>query len=151
MLIHTAAQEAFRRIRRARQLPCCGRDRRRFGTEGFVMATTHHMHLEFRHATVPTYIVSYLFPALLFAYELMRVGQWIRDHGMHFAGFKGMGYEYLLMLMFVGLQIAIEAAFLAGAAMRKDRDFEHRIPNVLAGIGCSIAILVVDLAVQLAF
>ncbi|KVH69891.1 hypothetical protein WL40_12725 [Burkholderia ubonensis] len=115
------------------------------------MAATHHFHLELRHASVPTYFVSYLFPALLFVYELLRVGQWIRDHGMHFAGFKGMGYEYLLMLLFVGLQIVIEALYLLGAAMRRDRDFEHRLPNVVLGIGCSIALLAIDLAIQLAF
>jgi hypothetical protein len=121
--------------------------------EGFVMATTHqHFHLELRHATAPTYIVSYLFPALLFVYELLRVGQWIRDHGMQFAAYKQMGYEYLLMLLFVGLQIVVEAIFLLGAAMRKDhRDFEHRVPNVVLGIGCSIALLAIDLAIQLAF
>ena len=38
------------------------------------MATTHqHFHLELRHATAPTYFISYLFPALLFVYELLRV------------------------------------------------------------------------------
>ena len=83
------------------------------------MATTHqHFHLELRHATAPTYFISYLFPALLF----------------------------------VGLQIAVEAIFLLGAAMRRDnRDFEHRLPNVILGIGCSIAILALDLAIQLSF
>ncbi|MGZ2748566.1 hypothetical protein [Burkholderia stagnalis] len=115
------------------------------------MATTHHFHFELRHAGAPTYFISYLFPAALFVYELLRVGQWIRDHGMHFAGFKGMGYEYLLMLLFVGAQIIVEAIFLLGAAMRKDRDFEHRLPNVMLGIGCSIALLAIDLAIQLAF
>ncbi|CAG9206191.1 hypothetical protein [Burkholderia vietnamiensis] len=117
------------------------------------MATTHqHFHLELRHATAPTYFISYLFPALLFAYELLRVGQWIRDHGMQFGAFKQMGYEYLLMLLFVGLQIVVEAIFLLGAVMRRDhRDFEHRVPNVVLGIGCSIALLAIDLAIQLAF
>lgn len=117
------------------------------------MATTHqHFHLELRHATAPTYFISYLFPALLFVYELLRVGQWIRDHGMQFVAFKQMGYEYLLMLLFVGLQIVVEAIFLLGAAMRKDhRDFEHRLPNVILGIGLSIALLAIDLAIQLAF
>ncbi|SPU82442.1 putative uncharacterized protein RBRH_00432 [Burkholderia cenocepacia] len=71
---------------------------------------------------------------------------------MQFVAFKQMGYEYLLMLLFVGLQIVVEAIFLLGAAMRKDhRDFEHRLPNVILGIGLSIVLLAIDLAIQLSF
>jgi hypothetical protein len=111
---------------------------------------SHHFHLELRHATVPTYVTSYLFPILLLAYEAYRVGRWIYDYGMNFANFKYMGYEFLLMLTFVGLQILVEIVFLAGAGITKHPDFEHRVSNVLVGIGCSFVVLGFDLALQYA-
>ena len=49
---------------------------------------SHHFHLELRHATVPTYVTSYLFPILLLVYEAHRVGRWIYDYGMNFANFS---------------------------------------------------------------
>jgi uncharacterized membrane protein YadS len=59
-----------------------------------------------------------------------------------------MGYEYLLMLVFVALQIIVEVAFLLGAWLGRHHDLDHRIANVLAGVGCSIGILVFDFALQ---
>jgi len=38
------------------------------------MQTSRHFHMELRHATMPTYVFSYLFPLVLLAYELWRVG-----------------------------------------------------------------------------
>ena len=112
------------------------------------MQAMHHFRLELRHTTVPTYVASYLFPFLLFVYEAHRVGRWIFDYGMNFSNYKFMGYEYLLMLVFVALQIIVELAFLLGARMGRRHDLDHRIANVLAGVGCSIGILVFDLALQ---
>ena len=37
------------------------------------MQTTHHFRLELRHATVPTYVASYLFPLLLVLYEVLQL------------------------------------------------------------------------------
>jgi hypothetical protein len=114
------------------------------------MQAAHHFHLELRHATMPTYIASYLFPAVLLLYEVHRVGRWIFDYGMNFANFRFMGYEFLLMLVFVALQVCFGAVFLIGAWMSRDHDFEHRVANVLAGLGCSLVIIAIDLALQYA-
>jgi hypothetical protein len=114
------------------------------------MPAMHHFRLELQHATMPTYVASYLFPCLLFVYEMHRVGRWIFDNGLHFANYRFMGYEYLLMLAFVALQIVVEAIFILGAWLGRHRDFEHRIANVLAGAGCSAGILIFDLALQYA-
>lgn len=112
------------------------------------METTHHFHLELRHASVPTYVASYLFPILLLAYEVHRVGRWIFDYGMHFANFRFMGYEFLLMLVFVALQVVFGSIFLIGAWINRDHDFEHKIANLLTGLGCSVVIIGFDLALQ---
>jgi hypothetical protein len=114
------------------------------------MQSTHHFHLELRHASVPTYVASYLFPILLLAYEAHRLGRWIFDYGMNFANFRFMGYEYLLMLVFVALQVAFAGIFLMGAWMSREHDFEHRVANVLAGLCCSLVILGFDAALQYA-
>ncbi|WP_249362963.1 hypothetical protein [Burkholderia sp. 4M9327F10] len=103
------------------------------------MQTMHHFRLELRHATIPTYVASYLFPFLLFAYETHRVGRWVFDYGMNFSNYKFMGYEYLLMLVFVALQIIVEVAFLLGAWLGRHHDLDHRITNVLAGVGVPLA------------
>jgi hypothetical protein len=114
------------------------------------MLAMHHFRLELRNATMPTYVASYLFPCLLFAYEMHRVGRWIFDNGLHFANYKFMGYEFLLMLAFVALQIIVETVFLLGVRLGQHHDYEHRIANVVAGVGCSIGILAFDLVLQYA-
>lgn len=114
------------------------------------MQATRHFRLELRHATIPTYFASYLFPVLLLAYEIHRVGRWIFDFGLHFSNYRFMGYEFLLMLVYVALQIVAEAMFLLGAWLGGDPDFEHRLANLLAGVGCSVAILAFDFALQYA-
>ncbi|KAE8757258.1 MULTISPECIES: hypothetical protein [Paraburkholderia] len=114
------------------------------------MQAARHFHLELRHASVPTYVASYLFPILLLAYEVHRVGRWIFDYGMNFANFRFMGYEFLLMLVFVALQVVFEGIFLIGAWMSRDHDFEHRVANLLAGLGCSLVVIGFDLALQYA-
>ena len=114
------------------------------------MHATRHFHLELRHATIPTYVASYLFPILLLVYEIHRVGRWIFDYGMNFANFRFMGYEFLLMLVFVALQAVVEGIFLIGAWMRREHDFEHRIANLLGGLGCSLVVIGFDIALQYA-
>jgi hypothetical protein len=49
---------------------------------------------------------------------------------------------------FVALQIIVEVAFLPGAWFGRHHDLDRRISNVLAGVGCSIGILVLDFALQ---
>jgi hypothetical protein len=79
--------------------------------KGGDMQAMHYFRLELRHATMPMYVASYLFLFLLFVYETHRVGRWIFDYGTNFSNYKFMGYEYLLMLVFVALQIIVEVAF----------------------------------------
>ncbi len=117
---------------------------------GITMQATHHLHIELRHATVPTYVVSYLFPILLLLYEIHRVGRWIYDYGMHFSNFRYMGYEFLLMLVFVGVQAVVGVIFLLGASIGGHHDFEHRVSNLLTGLSCSMVVIAFDLALQYA-
>lgn len=61
-----------------------------------------------------------------------------------------MGYDYLVMLVFVALQIIVEVSFLMETRMGRHLDIDRRVANVLAGMGCSIDILVFDFALQCA-
>jgi len=114
------------------------------------MQATHHFNIELRHATMPTYVISYLFPILLLLYEIHRVGRWIYDYGMHFSNFRFMGYEFLLMLVFVGIQAVVGALFLIGVSISRHHDFEHRVSNLLTGLSCSMVVIAFDLALQYA-
>ncbi|KAB0657411.1 hypothetical protein LGM71_04945 [Burkholderia sp. AU33545] len=114
------------------------------------MQAIHHFHLELRHASVPTYVASYVFPILLLAYEVLRVGRSVAEYGVNFSNFRFMGYEFLLMLVFVALQVVFEGVFLIGAWISRHHDFEHRVGNVLAGLGCSLVVIGFDLALQYA-
>jgi hypothetical protein len=114
------------------------------------MQAVRHFNLELRHATAPTYVVSYVFPILLLAYEAHRVGRWIYDYGMNFSNFRYMGYEFLLMLVFVGLQATVEVFFLIGAWVGRHPDLKHRVSNLLTGLGCSMVVIAFDLALQYA-
>jgi hypothetical protein len=105
-------------------------------------------HFELRHATTPTYLVSYLFPTLLLIYEIYRVASWMSTHGMSFVTFDSMGYEFLLMLAWFGLQIITEIVFLVFAVFSRNQDFGHRIANVVCGIFCSAVVLVFDFGLQ---
>jgi hypothetical protein len=120
------------------------------GEKGGDMQAMHHFRVELWHATMPTYVASYLFPFLLLVYETHRIGRWIFDYGMNFSNYKFMGYEYLLMLVFVALQIIVGAAFLLGAWLGRHHDLDHQIASVLAGVGCSIGILFFDFVLQYA-
>jgi hypothetical protein len=78
-------------------------------------------------------------------YEIHRVGRWIFDYGMNFTNFRFMGCEFLLMPVFVALQAVVEGIFLIEAWMRREHDFEHRIANLLAGLGCSLVVIGFDI------
>src|SRR5260370_35468876 len=110
------------------------------------MQAIHHFRLELRHATMPTYVASYLFPFLLFVYETHRVGRWILDYGMNFSNYKFMGYEYLLV--FVALQIIVEGAFPLGIWVGRHNDLSHPITKLQAGSGDTIGTPVFSFALQ---
>ena len=105
---------------------------------------THPFHPELRHATVPTYFASYLFPALIVLYEIYRVGYWVAEHGMNFAFFSQTGYEYTLLLAVFALQVVVEVVFLAIAWMGRHPDLRHRLTNLTLGLACSAAVLAFD-------
>ncbi|CDY74710.1 hypothetical protein BGLT_03652 [Caballeronia glathei] len=114
------------------------------------MQVTRHLNMELRHATVPTYVASYLFPLLLLAYEVWRVGSWVAVNGFNFMNFRSMGYEFALMLAVFAMQVIVEIAFLAGAWLTKHHDLGHRLSNLMLGIFCSLVVLGFDLALQYA-
>lgn len=107
-----------------------------------------HFQPEFRHATRPTDVVSYLFPALFVIYEVYRVSYWIAQHGLNFSGFKEMGYEFTLMLAVFLIQLAVEIVFLVLAWVRQHLDVEHRLANPAFGLVCSIVVLAFDYGLQ---
>ncbi len=108
------------------------------------MQTHHAFHPELRHATVPTYVVSYLFPVLIVVYEIYRVGYWVAQRGMNFFGFNQTGYEYVLMLAFFAVQVVVSVVFLAFVWSTRHPDLEHRLTNLALGFGCSAAVLAYD-------
>ncbi|MDB5789478.1 hypothetical protein [Caballeronia mineralivorans] len=114
------------------------------------MQTSRHFHMELRHATMPTYVFSYLFPLVLLAYELWRVGSWVAVRGFNFSDFNSMGYEFALMLAVFAMQIVVEIAFMAAAMLTKHHDVVHRAGNLLLGVFCSMVVLGFDLALQYA-
>lgn len=99
---------------------------------------------ELRHATVPTYVVSYLFPVLLAIYEIYRVGYWVSVHGMRFYAFGQAGFEFLLMLAFVAVQAVAAIVFVTVTWTARHPDFVHRLTNLALGLACSGAILAFD-------
>jgi hypothetical protein len=120
----------------------CRREGRRYASHASLSSGTT--------ARNDAHVCCQLFPFLLLVYETHRVGRWIFDYGMNFSNYKFVGYEYLLMLVFVALQIIVGAAFLLGAWLGRHHDLYHQIENVLAGVGCSIGILVFDFVLQYA-
>lgn len=108
------------------------------------MQLHHAFHPELRHATVPTYVASYLFPALIVLYEIYRVGYWIAQHGMDFTTYSQAGFEYLLMLGIFAVQVVVEVVFLAFVWSTRHPDFRHRLVNLALGIACSGAVLAYD-------
>lgn len=112
------------------------------------MQLTHHFHPEARHATVPTYVASYLFPVTLFVYEIYRIGYWVVNFGLNLSVFREMGYEFVLTLAVFAVQVAVEVTYVISAWVSRYPDLEHRLPNVMLGLACSAAILAFDYALQ---
>ncbi|RDU99430.1 hypothetical protein [Trinickia dinghuensis] len=108
------------------------------------MQTHHAFHPELRHATVPTYVVSYLFPVLIVIYEIYRVGYWISQFGMNFAEFNQTGYEYVLMLAVFAVQVVVGVLFIAIVLPTRHPDLEHRLTNIALGLFCSAVVLGYD-------
>ena len=115
------------------------------------MEHTHPFHFELRHATKPTYVVSYLFPLLFVIYEAYRVTYWIASYGMHFANYKQTGYDFLLMLAMFAVQIVVEALFFAFAWLKRHDDAGRRLANIMLGLFCSLVVLAFDYLLQIGF
>ncbi|WP_028219004.1 hypothetical protein [Paraburkholderia oxyphila] len=112
------------------------------------MARTHHFHPELRHATVPTYLVSYGFPLLLSLYEIFRLVDWVSRRGFSLYGFNQMGYDFTIMLAFFALQIITQSIFLISTVAGSRPDVGHRVANLGMGLLCSAAVLMFDLLLQ---
>ena len=108
------------------------------------MQNRHAFRPGLRHATMPTYIASYIFPALIVLYEIYRVGYWVAEHGMNFASFSQTGFEFTLMLAVFGVQVVIGTLFLAFAWLGRHPDLGHRLTNLALGVACSGAVLAFD-------
>ncbi|MEM5371243.1 hypothetical protein V4C53_35145 [Paraburkholderia azotifigens] len=108
------------------------------------MQSDHAFHPEWRHATVPTYVVSYLFPAMIVIYEIYRVGYWISQHGINFVASNQTGYEYALMLAMFTVQVVVDVLFLVFVWSTRHPDFEHRLTNLALGFVSSGAVLAFD-------
>ncbi|RKP45975.1 hypothetical protein [Trinickia fusca] len=115
------------------------------------MQHIHRLHPEWRHATAPTYIASYIFPLLLLAYEVYRLGSWIALQGTDFKNYSQTGYEFTMMLATFIVQVAAEGVFLAIAWVGRDPDLEQRLANVSLGVLCSFLVLAFDYLLQVAF
>ncbi|AHI68536.1 hypothetical protein [Burkholderia thailandensis] len=115
------------------------------------MRTGHHFFPGLRHATVPTYFISYLFPLLLAGYEAYRVGYWVSQHGWHFDELSQAGYEFTLMLIVFALQVVLDGLFFITAWVGRHPDVEHRLSNLTFGIICSALVLAFDVMLQVAF
>ena len=108
------------------------------------MQPHHTFHPELRHATVPTYLISYFFPVLIVIYEIYRVGYWITQHGMYFGTYSQGGYEYLLMLTLLAIQAIVTVVFVAFVWSIHHPDFGHRLTNLALGMAISCAVLGFD-------
>ncbi|AOI61601.1 MULTISPECIES: hypothetical protein [Burkholderia cepacia complex] len=114
------------------------------------MQTGHHFLPEFRHATLPTYFVSYVFPLLLAGYEVYRIGYWVSRHGWNFAQLPQAGYEFTLMLFVFALQVILDGLFFITAWAGKHPDVEHRLANMALGVLCSALVIAFDVVLQIA-
>ena len=114
------------------------------------MQTGHHFLPEFRHATLPTYFVSFVFPLLLAGYEVYRIGHWVVQHGWHFAQLPQAGYEFTPMLIVFALQVILDGLFFITAWAGKRPDVAHRLANLTLGVLCSVLVIAFDIALQVA-
>lgn len=114
------------------------------------MQTGHHFLPEFRHATLPTYFVSYVFPLLLAGYGVYRISYWVSRHGWNFAQLPQAGYEFTLMLFVFALQVILDGLFFITAWSGKHPDVGHRLANMTLGVLCSAVVIAFDVALQIA-
>ena len=99
----------------------------------------------------PTYLASYLFPLLLVAYEVYRVGYWMASHGIDFSQFGEDGWAFALMLALFAVQVVAEGVFLAVAWATRQPDLEQRFTTLSLGLFSSLLVLAFDFGLQIAF
>lgn len=99
----------------------------------------------------PTYLASYLFPLLLLAYEVYRVGFWMASHGVDFAEFGNDSRAFTLMLAVFAVQVVAEGVFLAVAWISRQSDLEQRFTTLSLGLFSSLLVLAFDFGLQIAF
>ncbi|WP_230953183.1 hypothetical protein [Burkholderia stagnalis] len=116
-----------------------------------IMHAGHHFLHELRHATMPTYFVSYVFPLLLVVYETYRIAYWVGRHGWNFAQLSQAGYEFTLMLIVFALQVMLDGVLFMAAWVSRHPDVEHRHANMMFGIVCSALVIAFDVALRAAF
>lgn len=115
------------------------------------MQHTHRIHPPWRHAAVPTYLGSYVFPVLFVVYEVYRVGYWIAQHGVEFAAFGEADHGSTLMLALFAVQLVAEGVFLATAWLARQPNLDRRFTNLTLGLVCSLLVLAFDYGLQIAF
>jgi hypothetical protein len=99
----------------------------------------------------PTYLASYLFPLLLVAYEVYRVGFWLASHGIDFTDFGDEGWAFPLMLAVFAVQVVAEGIFLAVAWIGRQPDLDQRFTTLSLGLFSSLLVLAFDFGLQIAF
>lgn len=113
------------------------------------MQIAPNFHPHFRHATLSTYVASYIFPILLAVYEVYRIAYWLVNYGLNLSVFKEMGYEFTLMLVLFATQIVVESCFLFLAWAGGHSDLGRRVPNIALGLLLSATVLACDFALQM--
>ncbi|MGT2474898.1 hypothetical protein [Paraburkholderia terrae] len=113
------------------------------------MQIAPNFHPHFRHATLSTYVASYIFPILLAVYEVYRIAYWLVNYGLNLSVFKEMGYEFTLMLALFATQIVVESCFLFFAWAGGHSDLGRRVPNIALGLLLSATVLACDFALQM--
>jgi hypothetical protein len=99
----------------------------------------------------PTYLATYLFPLLLVAYEVYRVGFWMASHGIDFTEFGHDDGAFALMLAFFAVQVVAEGVFLAVAWLSRQPDLAQRCTTLSLGLLSSLLALAFDFGLQIAF
>ena len=113
----------------------------------------HSPHIDSRAAqrSAPTYLASYIFPVLLLAFEVYRVGYWMASRGIEFSHFGESSRGPSLMLAMFAVQLLAEGVFLAAAWVARQSDLQHRFTTVFLGLFGSLLILAFDYGLSIAF
>ena len=99
----------------------------------------------------PTSRATYLFPLLLVAYEVYRVGYWLASHGIDFSQFGDGAWGFPLMVAVFAVQVVAEGLFLAVAWISRQPDLEQRFTTLSLGVFSSLLVLAFDFGLQIAF